>query len=91
MPVEEHPVHERTMDTGRPYICRNRPAFADGYWAPDRTRAPDGRFVTSITWIPHCMSTECRYDMSLTDAKCTGCRERGIGEARSERIRREGS
>lgn len=96
MPVLDHEIHPRTVDNGRAYACHNRHPFAAGYFAPDgladfmddRDTGLDARI--KLAWIPHVMSTECRYDMSLTDSKCEGCRERGLGEAWSELIRRDG-
>jgi len=97
MPVLDHDTHPSTVDNGRPYGCHNRQPFAAGHWArdgfadymDDRDTGLDAR--VKITYIPHRMSTECRYDMSLSDSKCAGCPHQGSGEARSERIRREGS
>lgn len=90
-PVIDHEIHPRTVDTGVPNGCHNRPPMSPGYWAMDRQYRPGGKWEIVPTWIPHRLSTECRYDLSLTDAKCAGCLERGQGEARSERIRRDGS
>lgn len=71
MPVVDHPVHEhgvRSADAHR-YGCHNRPAF-------------QGICVSSHgdTW-PNRFSRECRYDRSLTDKACAGCKHAGSGEA----------
>lgn len=88
MPVIDHPVHRLTIG-GALYGCHGRAEFKAGYWAPDRTYAPDGMIRTGQALIPHTMSRECRYDMSLTDAKCDGCQHRGSGEAYTQRIIKE--
>lgn len=69
MPVIDHPVHSLTIG-GQLYGCHCRAEFKAGYWATDRTYAPEGMIRTWQAFIPHAMSRECRYDMSLTDAKC---------------------
>ena len=87
MPVEDHVVHARTVDTGRPWGCHNHPPYAEQYLAPDGyeyyTSIDDGSIVAEVkvTSVPHAMSTECRYDVSLRDDKCAGCMHRGVGEA----------
>lgn len=65
----------------RPYGCHNKPrpvagavthqaqagwaVFRDGYNRP----CPVPVYID----IKHVMSTECRYDASAKDARCTGC------------------
>ena len=90
MPGLDHPVHELTIG-GNLYGCHNRLPFVDGYYAPDRDYLPDGRWFDNIKFVKHRMSIECRYDMSLKDAKCLECKHRGSGEEYDQRIRREGT
>lgn len=95
MPVEDHPVHASTI-IGEQYRygCHNRarPAPGAGYYAPARIPLGDaGRFAVGCRFIENVMSRECRYDMSLTDAACAGCRHRGSGEAYDATIRRSGA
>lgn len=94
MPVEEHAVHSKVrIKADKPYGCSNREISA-GYHAPNRAAGTDGY---KPTWflervrIPHTMSRECRYDMSLTDPRCVGCKHRGTGEAYAAMIRAAGS
>ena len=88
-PVEEHEVHEKVKhEADYKYGCHNRMPFADVYIAPDRVYRAD-----KLTWddvrrpIQFTMSRECRYDMSLTDPRCTDCKHRGTGEAYAARVR----
>ena len=47
MPVEDHPVHEKTKKTGEEKPgCYNRTGFAKGYYAPDRVYRPDGTIIS---------------------------------------------
>jgi hypothetical protein len=87
-PVEDHPVHElvRQKQHAR-HGCWNRKPFSDGYMAPSRQYAPSGNFTMVKVFIPHKMSTECRYDMSLSDGKCAGCQHKGSGEQYAAKIR----
>lgn len=87
MPVLDHPVHPLTIG-GQHYGCHNRGEFAAGYWAPDREYREDGTWQDAQRFIPHTMSKGCRYDKSLTDSKCAGCKRRGQGEEYVEEIRR---
>lgn len=73
MPVEDRPVHPRTVFSGR-YGCHGRVDFAESYMAPGG-------------YVPHRMSRECRYDQSHTDAACTGCPQAGKGIAYAEAVR----
>jgi hypothetical protein len=94
MPVVDHPVHPRTVG-GALYGCHNRAPFKASYIAPDRIYdAQPGPLPNSYrsvqTAIPHAMSTDCRYDMSLTDKKCADCIHRGSGEEYDKMIRSNG-
>ena len=40
--------------------------------------------------IPFSMSTECRYDKSLTDKRSAGCQHAGSGKAYDQMIRSKG-
>ena len=95
MPVEEHEVHEKVIEkTGTKYGCFNRKPYADGYRAPNRYQTSDGYqavYKLEAKFIPHVMSRECRYDMSLSDIKCDECIHRGSGEAYADRVRNNGS
>lgn len=95
MPVEDMPVHEKVIEKeGARYGCFNRKPFADGYRAPNRYQTSDGYqavFKIEAKFIPHVMSRECRYDMSLTDHKCHECIHRGSGEAYAARVRESAS
>lgn len=74
-PVDDAPVHERTkIDSGFRYGCHNRKPYAAGYYAPDRVYRPDGTFYIIQTFIPHAMSTACRFDFYDTDPHCEGCK-----------------
>lgn len=96
MPVIDHAVHERTKEAaGALYGCHNRTPFSAGYYAPNGYDTPMEGFVSLYArikrdFIEHRMSTECRYDMSLADAKCEGCAHRGSGEAYDAMVRGAG-
>ena len=91
MAVIDHPVHKMTQfdDTHR-YGCHNRKDLMEAYYAPNRAAGTDGY---KPTWwlerirIPFTMSRECRYDRSLKDAWCDGCKHRGSGEAYDAKVR----
>ncbi len=89
MPVDEKPVHPLTV-AGERYGCHNRAEFSEGYYAPNRDYLPDGRWFDNLKFIPHRMSTECRFDMSLTSDRCDGCFRRGSGEAYDQMMRAKG-
>lgn len=95
MPVENHAVHESVrIEASEPYGCNNRKTFSDIYYAPNRKMGSSGYepiFFYERIRIPHRMSRECRYDMSLMDARCGGCNHRGSGEKYSERVRVQGA
>lgn len=90
MPVIDHAVHEKVrISADKPYGCHNREMSA-GYHAINRFAGTTGH--QPIWWlermrIPHVMSRECRFDMSLKDPRCEGCKHRGSGEAYDARIR----
>lgn len=83
MPVIDHATHEKVIEkAGTKYGCHNR------------ERPIKGAPVVSVyalprSW-PYVFSEECRYDMSLQDAKCEGCEWRGGGERYDEEIRSKG-
>lgn len=95
MPVEDHAVHKKVqIDASKPYGCHNRKEFSEIYYAPNRKMGSSGYepiFFFERVRIPHRMSRECRYDMSLNDARCAGCKHRGSGEKYSERVRAAGA
>ena len=84
MAVIAHAVHDKVkIEAGKPYGCHNSARDFTGYHAPNRFAGTTGN--EPIWWIgrmkvPHVMSRECRYDMSLTDARCWGCNHAGSGE-----------
>ena len=81
MAVIDHPVHPKVvLAAGTPYGCNNR-RFAKGYWTHQRCYSPDGKYLMQQVFIEHTMSTECRYDKSLTDSRCATCTHKGKGEA----------
>lgn len=88
MPVIDHPIHEKVIEKqGAKYGCFNRKPYSQGYLAPNRVYAPSGNFTMENAFVPHVMSNDCRYDMSLTDRKCEGCEHRGSGEAYDQSVR----
>ena len=91
MPVEDHAVHEKTrIDGNHRYGCHNRKDYAESYRAPNRFQTSDGYqavFKYEAVTIPFTMSRECRFDMSLRDPWCEGCKHRGSGEAYDARVR----
>lgn len=94
MPVEDHEVHEKVRITeDKPYGCHNRDQFADAYYAPNRFFGSDGykpMIKLEAVRIPFTMSRECRYDMSLKDQRCDGCKHRGSGEQYAAKVRSSG-
>ena len=72
MPVIEHPVHEHGVrDAEHRYGCHNRPPFKETVWLD--------HWLGQVSF-PFRMSRECRYDRSLDDSACAGCRHAGSGE-----------
>lgn len=95
MPVEDLPVHEKVREkAGTKYGCFNKDRDMLGYYAPNRMAGSDGYkpvFRLEAVRIPHVMSRECRYDMSLNDMKCQGCKHIGSGEAYADKVRKNGA
>lgn len=90
MPVEDHEVHPSTVAAaGHLYGCWGvRDGTLKQYLAPDRIYQVDGAgWKATARWIKNTMSRECRYDMSLKDPACTGCPNRGSGEAYAAGVR----
>lgn len=74
MPVDDHPVHEKTkIGSDFRYGCHNHAPFANGYYAPDRVYRPDGTFYVIQTFIPFVMSKRCNYDLK-NDPACKDCK-----------------
>ena len=94
MPVLDHEIHQSVRHgADHRYGCWNRTGFADGYLAP-AGYAEEIDYTLDwcearirLEYVPHRMSTECRYDMSLKDASCAGCQHQGKGEAYDRSIR----
>ena len=71
MPVFDHPVHQHgIVDAEHRYHCHNRPAY----------RETVEHSQGGSSWQFR-MSHECRYDRSLSDRFCQGCKHAGSGEA----------
>lgn len=91
MPVEDHAVHELVrIEQNKPYGCHNRDGFKEAYSAPQRRAGANGyqpTFWLERVRVPYTMSRECRYDMSINDPRCDGCKHRGSGEAYANKIR----
>lgn len=91
MAVLDHPPHEITKRaSANPYGCKDR-VMQKGYFAPDRITLPNGEFLVTKKFIAHTMSTDCRYDKSLTDQRCAECRHKGSGEKYDQMVRSKGS
>jgi len=74
MPVEDYAVHEKVkIAHDKRYGCWGHGKQSKGYYAPDREYRPDGTFYIRLTFIPHVMTTDCRYDLWESDPRCTGC------------------
>lgn len=98
MPVIDHDVHPSTMKgPDFRYGCWNRKPFEKGYYAPNRfmPKVMQDLIALCFRWgaqfIPHRMSLDCRYDMSLTDCACHDCKHRGSGESYAQSIREQGA
>lgn len=73
MPVVDHPIHEHGVrDSDHRYGCFNRKPF--------KKTVVVENWKGVYRW-PFVMSMECRYDNSLTDSRCAGCKHAGSGEA----------
>lgn len=82
MPVVEHEVHQhgvRSADVHR-YGCHNRPDHFQPLVLMEQRIAADGWVYAVERRYPHRMSHDCRYDRSLSDRFCAGCRHAGNGE-----------
>lgn len=94
MAVIDHAVHDKVkIAEDKPYGCHNGDRDCKGYYAPQRFSGSDGykpMFRYEAVRVPHRMSKECRYDMSLTDPRCNGCKHRGSGEQYNEMVRSQG-
>ena len=93
MPVLDHATHPSTvMPADYRHGCFNREA-AEGYWAQDGYTSLSShkgnalRAHVKLVWIPHVMSRECRFDHSLTDPACEGCKHRGSGERYAQMVK----
>lgn len=89
--VLDHPTHEKAIG-GERYGCHNRKPFQDGYFAPNGYEG--SRYTVAMIrfdYVPHTMSTECRYDQSLSDPKCSECKHAGSGEKYAEGVRLNGT
>lgn len=81
MPVIDHDVHPSTMKgPDFRYGCWNKPR-------PGNLVNLGGHFGLRLFR----MSRDCRYDMSLTDYACHGCKHRGSGEAYAQSVREAGA
>lgn len=98
MPVVDTPVHEKVREKeGAKYGCWNKPRpTADSFymaqdgWDTQYVGSDDFEGTAWFVEVRNVMSTECRYDMSLEDAKCDGCEWRGSGEAYDAMVRSKG-
>ena len=93
MPVIETEVHQKVKQIeGAKYGCHNRKdKFADSYHAPNRTYRSDGSFIRDSVEVPFRMSHTCRYDQSLSDPGCIGCKHLGSGEEYTAFVRSTGT
>jgi len=80
MPVDNHPVHERTKtDDSFRYGCNNHPKRGGGYWAPNRRYTKvDGCYsivyeYIKTDWIDY-ESCPAAHD----HIGCTGCKHKGV-------------
>lgn len=81
MPVLDHPTHEATrIGADHRYGCHSRQR-------PIAGQTVTGAAAYGARQWPHRMSTECRYDLSLSDPSCTGCPHRGSGEDYDRAVR----
>mgnify|MGYP000037580911 CR=1 FL=1 len=78
MAVLEHSVNPRVINTGQKYGCFNRPDFQPVAY---------GAACYGSQAFPHVMSHDCRFDLSETDARCTGCHRVGQGKQYDEMVR----
>lgn len=90
MPVIEHETHESTkIGSEWRYGCHNKPRPEENEMVISEYASKFSPFHFGISW-PYKFSTECRFDMSLSDPACTGCQWRGSGEDYDKMIRSNG-
>lgn len=83
MPGLDTDVHEKTrIGADWRYLCHNKPRPV--------VRQIVRSLFSAAQWTYN-FSTECRYDMSLTDRACEGCPHRGTGEEYDKQIRKRGT
>lgn len=91
MPVLDHEVHEKVRHgSDFRYGChsKNNHVRKDGYFAPGRVYLKDEHdYATIHIYVHDTMSKDCRYDLSLEDKACEGCKRRGQGEQYDQFIR----
>ena len=90
MPVENHAVANSVrISSSFRYGCNNRPGYKAGYLAVDGLTLGNLGHTReiSMTYINNNLSKSCRYDKSLTDPACEGCKWRGSGEAYDQKVR----
>lgn len=91
MPVIEHEVHDKVKSTGKePYLCKNK-NIQPYYYVSTRDYMYGLTYRMIHTLVHHRMSKECRYDKSLSDARCDDCIHRGSGEDYAEMVRSNGA
>lgn len=91
MPVEDsEPNALNTCSTSRPYGCKDR-VIKDGYYMDSREYAEDGTFTTVQKFVPHTMSTTCRFDGAMTDPRCSTCSHRHSAVEYDREIRARGN
>ena len=56
----------------KPYGCHNRTIGA-GYYVKVREYV-GYNYQMVDKWIPHTMSTDCRYDKKASDERCANCK-----------------
>lgn len=84
MPVIEHEIHPSVRHGAeKRYGCWNLPRPVEN------SLVVGAEAYGAQTW-PFCMSTECRFDLSLSDPWCEGCDHQGSGETYAATIRMEG-
>ena len=95
MPGLDHAPSAMTKRTDAdPYGCHNgergKPHLLvlDGY--ETKSDATGNYAIPRMKLIDFVMSTECRYDMSLSDKRCSGCKHVGSGEAYDKMVRERG-
>lgn len=75
MPVADHPVHASTIrDAEHRYGCHNRAPYRETSVVQDGWNDDGTRRMINIRFR---MSRDCRYDRSLDDSACNGCKHAG--------------